>query len=147
MKRLTEFGEGIPMDSPIEALRALPHRPWDMDIEGINSILILPAEDGEELHDSGYRCMDFVACSHERAHCLLSGCSDVIHIGGISGFNNPDWVNQPKGKRAKTASWSIDCLPRNGLLRLFSHNGELIVGTALSSFEVMTNNGLDPQEM
>lgn len=132
MKHVTEFSAGIPVDSPIKELRLLPHREWLEDIEGITSILIMPQTKKYGLHDSGYRCMDFAACHYETAHCLLSGCSDVINLGGIGGFNNPNWLQDHE---TFAGNWSIDCLPNNGLLRIFAHK-EIRVGVAISSFEI-----------
>lgn len=37
------------------------------------------------LHDSCFRCMDYVAVVKNEAVCRLSGCSDVLHIEGIGG--------------------------------------------------------------
>ena len=132
MTHITEFGEGINRDSPVKALRELPSRKWGQPVEGITSILILPQTKKFGLHDSGYRFMDFVACNKGTAYCLLSGYSDVAHLGGIGGFNNPNWVND---KIVNRGNWSIDCLPGNGLLQIFA-NADLSVGEALSSFEI-----------
>lgn len=69
-----------------------------------------------------------------KSFCKLSGCSDVIHIDGIGGYGK--WTADrgvptlvpPKG-------WSIDCLKKSKLIRLFS-DGKLRAGRALSSFEL-----------
>ena len=140
MKHITEFSDGIPADSPATELRGLPHRNWQEDIDGISSIIIVPATKRSGLHDSGYRCMDFAACHYGKAYCLLSGCSDVIHIGGIGGYNTDRWMEKDWPRdRAKRASWSIDCLPNSGLLQIFTDCG-LSVGTALSSFEITSRD-------
>jgi hypothetical protein len=68
--------------------------------------------------------MDFAAIKDGEPLCLLSGCSDVVHIGGISAVLRP------------AQSWSIDCLYPSGLMRLFCLDGKLRAGSALSSFEV-----------
>ncbi|MCP4495053.1 MAG: hypothetical protein GY820_48300 [Gammaproteobacteria bacterium] len=130
--KLTDFHKGIDINSPIKELRALPARKGSESIEGIGSIIILPMAKKYGLHRSGYKYMDFVGCADNMAYCRLSGCSDVIHLGGFIGSNNPDWV---KDSRILPGNWSIDCLPGNGLLRIFTHH-ELIIGAALSSFEV-----------
>ena len=142
MKHITEFGEGIPTDSPVTKIRELPDRQWGDEVSGITALVIVPATKRSGLHDSGYRCLDFAAEHFGRLYCLLSGCSDVIHLGGISGYNNKDWVNLPEHERVRRGDWSIDCLPSNGLLRLFSHSGELVVGPSLSSFEVFSTDGM-----
>ena len=89
-----------------------------------DSLVILPLR---TKHDSGYRCLDFVAVRNGKPVCKLSGCSDVIHIGGIgsSYLGKSDLVD-----------WSIDCLPKSGLLRLFAGDAILKDGGALSSFQV-----------
>lgn len=97
-----------------------------------DSIVILPTR---RKHDSGYRVMDFVACLGNEPVCRLSGCSDVIHIDGIGGFG---WAYHKKGDRQVLLprGWSIDCLWKSGLLRLFCSSKTIICGSALSSFEV-----------
>lgn len=108
-------------------LEALPAREWNEDIGEFDSLIILPTK---HLHDSGFWCMDFVAVKGNEPFCRLSGCSDVIHIDGIGGYGewkqNVPTVIPPKG-------WSIDCLKKSKLLRLFS-DGKLKAGRALSSF-------------
>lgn len=80
--------------------------------------------------------MDFVAIKDDTPICLLSGCSDVLHIDGIGGYGN-DWIKQCNGVPTKIdiAGWAINCLPKSGLLRLFC-NSKITVGSALSSFKV-----------
>jgi hypothetical protein len=108
---------------------SLPKREWGEDIGEFDSLIILPTR---HTHDSGYRCMDFVAVKREKAICRLSGCSDVIHIDGIGGFG--EWEGDiptlipPK-------EWCVDCLKKSGLLRIFS-GYKLKCGAALSSFEL-----------
>lgn len=115
-----------------EEFRALPHRKWDEDIGGFDRLVIVPADDGAELHDSGYRLMDFAAVRDGKAICLLSGCSDVLHIGGVGG----SLTERPRRARA----WSIDCLPTSGFLCLFDSvsraSGSMTSGSALSSFDI-----------
>lgn len=112
-------------------LEALPERKWDEEIGEFDSLIILPTK---HLHDSGFWCMDFVAVRGREPFCKLSGCSDVIHIDGIGGYGKWDsrsgvpTLVPPKG-------WSIDCLKKSKLLRLFS-DGKLRAGRALSSFEL-----------
>ena len=48
---------------------ALPHRKWNEEII-CDNIIILPTK---RKHDSGYRCMDFVAVTKNEPICLLSG--------------------------------------------------------------------------
>jgi len=106
---------------------------FDEELE-CTSIVILPLR---RLHDSGYRCMDFVAVNHGKPICRCAGGSDVLHIDGIGGCGQ--WTAQaglplfvkPKG-------WSIDCLRTSGLLQLWPSKAgcNLRIGSALSSFEV-----------
>ena len=121
-----------------EDFEALPGRFWDKDIGEFDALIILPSEQKEELHESGYRFMDFVAVRDNEPICKLSGCSDVIHLDGIGGFGK-NWLEEHKTvpKTIKPSGWNMDCLPVSGLLRLWS-NKKLTVGIALSSFEIFT---------
>jgi len=112
---------------------SLPHRNWDKDVI-CNSLIVLPMR---RMHDSGYRCMDFVAVVENEAICLLSGCSDVIHVDGIGGYGD-DWLKKYGTVPSKIApsGWSIDCLPKSGLLRMWPSSGKILCGSALSSFEM-----------
>jgi len=102
--------------------KALGLRGWNEDIGVFDSLVILPTR---RKHDSGYRMMDFVAVKNNKPICRLSGCSDVVHIGGLIG-------------EGLNSNWSIDCLSKSGLLRLFNGSKKIRVGAALSSFEVFT---------
>jgi len=111
---------------------ALPFR----TVFDFTELVILPQR---RHHDSGYRCMDFVACVNGEAICRMSGCSDVLHINGIGGFGH--WSPySPEGlpKSVPPVAWSIDCLPKSGLLRLFSRHKLSTddASYALSSFEI-----------
>ena len=101
----------------------LPLREWNEEVI-FDSLIILPGK-ARDLHDSGYRCMDFVAVLNKKPICRLSSCSDVIHIDGIGGVR----------RRLPFTGWSIDCLPKSGLLRLFTQ-AKISCGPSLSSFEV-----------
>ena len=75
-----------------------------------NNVVIVPMN---ELHDSGYRCMKFILCTHGDIVGAVSGWSDVVHPNGIGnrGLSN-DWsVTQRIGLR-------IDCLKGSGCVRL-----------------------------
>jgi hypothetical protein len=114
---------------------ALPCREWNEDIGEFNSMVILPKR---KKHDSGYRCMDFVAVKNDNTTlCRLSGCSDVIHIDGIGGYGD-NWLNKytTVPKLIPPSGWSIDCLPKSGLLRIWPSSNKMICGLPLSSFEV-----------
>ncbi|GAG34912.1 unnamed protein product [marine sediment metagenome] len=105
-------------------------------IGNFDSIIILPGR-AKDKHDSGYRCMDFVAVKDNKPMCKLSGCSDVVHVDGIGGYGY-DWLNKYKTvpKTLPVKSWNIDCLPKSGLLRMWCTDYKLCVGAALSSFEL-----------
>lgn len=113
----------------IEEFKELPLRKWRENIGEIDRLIILPTE---EMHDSGFRCMDFVAVQKNIPTFRLSGCSDVLHLGGIGGINNK--LDNIKREVPRVA-WSIDCLPISGLLSVFCDK-TLIAGDALSSFEL-----------
>lgn len=112
----------------------LPCRKWNEDVGEFDSFVILPMR---QLHDSGFRCMDFVAVKGDQPICRLSGCSDVVHLDGIGGYGY-DWLKKygTCPELVPPSNWSIDCLRKSGLLRLFS--GKLVAGEALSSFELYT---------
>ena len=133
----------------------LPCRTYNEDIGLFDTLIILPAsgyktedkktfvsnatkrlrgEPPEFVHDSGYRFMDFVAAKGEHPICRLAGGSDVIHIDGIGGYGEYKDLGIPKLVLPK--SWSIDCLPKSGLLRLFCGDYKLSADAALSSFEI-----------
>lgn len=100
---------------------------YDSGIGKFTSLVILPEK---YMHDSGYACMDFVAIQDRKPICRLSGCSDVLHIGGIM----PSF----------SVAWSIDCLPC-GLLHLFVlGRGSCLEATpALSSFEILFSDDME----
>ena len=90
-----------------------------------DSIVLLPVLP-KEMHDSGFRVMDFVAVDIlDEPICRLSGCSDVLEV---------NWF----ARNAEGERWAIDCLDRSGLLRLFCHNYKIVCNEALSSFQLYT---------
>lgn len=113
----------------------LPSKKWDEIIE-FSSLIILPGR-ARDMHDSGYRCMDFVAVTKNDPQCLLSGCSDVIHVDGIGGYGK-DWFKK-YGTVPQTippSGWSIDCLSKSGLLHMWPGSAKMTCGPSLSSFEI-----------
>ena len=117
---------------------ALPQRNWDENIGEFTSIVIIPGNGRkEDLHDSGYRCMDFAAVREGEAICRLSGCSDVVHVDGIGGYGD-NWVKKYERipDTIPPSGWSIDCLPKSGLLQMWPSSGRMYTGLALSSFEI-----------
>ena len=164
-------GDGIEMnvcEMTVRQLRKFPHREWNEKIV-FTSIIILPARvdllslakfhlrrfaaqilgfqqpeiwEINHLHDSGFRLLDFVACDGEEPICLLSGCSDVVHVDGIGGYGK-DWLHKYNGVPAMIppSGWSIDCLPKSGLLRMWPNTRKMTCGAALSSFEIFAVEG------
>lgn len=116
-----------------EEIENVPSRDWNESVDDFDSLIILPME---EIHDSGYRIMNFVAVTENKPVCKLSGCSDVININGIGGMGK-DWGKRGYPRLVKPESWSIDCLKVSGLFRLFSSQN-LSAGRPLSSFEIFS---------
>jgi hypothetical protein len=119
----------------VKDFRKLKCKGWREDIGKFNSLIILPGY-SKDIHDSGYRCMDFIAVKGSKPICRLSGCSDVIHVDGIGGYGYK-WSEKGQGVplNVEAKGWSVDCLPKSGLLRFFA-DGDLVVDPALSSFSV-----------
>lgn len=118
---------------------ALPRADWKNEIGEVDCLIILPTR---RKHDSGYRCMEFVTIQKSKPTYIVSGCSDVIHLAGIGGqnigehnFNERFLDERIRTRTCPRVSWSIDCLPVSGLLRLFCDK-HLYIGRSLSSFEV-----------
>ena len=105
---------------------------WQEEILA-DCLVILPLR---RVHDSDYRCMDFVAVNKEKM-VRLSGCSDFIHIDGIGGFGF-DWLKHygTCPDAVHPVGWSIDCLKTSGLLRIFASSYKIRCGPSLSSFEI-----------
>lgn len=107
----------------------------NQEIGEVDSLIILPCR---HRHDSGYRCMQFVTVQNGKPTYIVSGCSDVIHLGGICGLYTTDIETYTKRRqegKIPIVDWSIDCLPTSGLLRIFCSK-KIIVGASLSSFEI-----------
>ena len=110
----------------------LRHAEEGENIGMFDSLVILPLA---RCHDSGYRCMDFVAVRGQEPICLLSGCTSVVFINGIGGYGW-NWQNRNDFfLHVAPAGWRLDCLPQSGLLRLFCR-GKLRVRLTVSTFEI-----------
>ena len=74
-----------------------------------SSIIIVPTG---EIHESGYMCMKYILCNNymDEIVGVVGGYCDVMHINGIMAY------------KKEAHSWSIDCLPKSGCLRIFSHS-------------------------
>ena len=90
------------------------------------------------MHESGYRRMNFVAVKNGKPLCRLSGCSDVLHIEGIGGVGLKVISDKPFSYNdlVERKAWSIDCLPKSGLLRMWVNDCDIVCGNALSYFEI-----------
>jgi len=121
-------------DMTREEFENLPCREWNEAVGAFSSLVILPTED---MHDSNFRCMDFIACNGNQALCRLAGGADVIGLDGISGWGK-DWLTKYSGVPTELprVPWAMDCLAESGLLRLFASGHELSCGDSLSSFEI-----------
>lgn len=115
----------------------LPHRKWN-EIIICDSIIVLSTR---RIHESNYRCMDFVAVKDNKPVCLLSGCSDVIHVDGIGGYGD-NWREKYKTipRFIPPSGWSIDCLKKSGLFRMWPSSNKIKCGYALSSFEIFAEH-------
>ena len=103
----------------------LPYRDKDRPIV-FDSLVILPGR-AKDLHNSGYRYMDFVAVIRNCPLCRLSGHSDALHIDGIGSWRRV---------QDTPPNWTIDCLPKSGLLRIWPGPYKMTCGPALSNFEI-----------
>ena len=119
----------------IEEFQAVRRRKWNATTKDFDSLVILPKA---ELHDSGYRLMDFVACKDGLPVIRLSGCSDVLNINGIGGYGK--WMRKVP-TYIPPIDWSVDCLPKSGLLRLFCSR-TLTAGRALSSLSIYATKSI-----
>lgn len=120
-----------------EAVPELSAKQWREHVKDFDSLVILPRR---RLHDSGYRCMAFVACKGDEPIVKLGGGSDVIHIEGIGGYGY-NWLARyiTVPQLVKPVSWSVDCLKTSGLLRLFAHENLIADGHGFSSFELYSD--------
>lgn len=97
------------------------------------SIVIIPTN---EVHESGYMCMEFVAVDeYGEPMFKMGGYSDVLHLDGIGGYG--DWHG--RGTRlpdlVKPKGWFFDCLPC-GYIRLMCKGG-MKYGGGVSDFEII----------
>lgn len=122
-------------DMSVGDFQRLPSRSsFDMDIGRFSTLVLLPTEN---LHDSGYRCMDFVAVKDYEPICKLAGGSDVLELDGTSGYGY-NWLQKYSKcpDKVPPKSWKIDCLKRSGLLHMWCQNYDLKAGPSLSSFDI-----------
>lgn len=110
----------------------IPLIEWGENIDELfDGVLIVPTD---EVHDSGYGCMQFVFCHGKEAVKRVCRGSDVLHIDGIGGYGEygDRWLpGVPKFLPVRW--WRIDCTP-NGFLRLFTSKHRIKPGDGLSDF-------------
>lgn len=110
-----------------EDFLALPDIENSASVYRFDSMVVIPAPDGAELHDSGFRFITVVAVVGKEPTFKLTMCSDVLHLDGIGG------LTAVIHKR----NWYVDCLPKSGLFHFWSPGCTLYVeGCGYSSFEV-----------
>jgi hypothetical protein len=123
----------------IEQFKALPEPSsfTNEEIGLIEGLIIMPTNN---LHESGYRLMEFVTIQDGVPTYRVSGCSDVLHIGGIGGYNigrynfdNMDMLIHRE--MMPRIAWKIDCLPISGLVRLFCGK-KMYLGESLSEMGI-----------
>lgn len=104
-----------------------------------DSLIIIPER---YKHESGYICMSFAGCKDDKAVCIMSGGSDVIHFDGIGGYGRW-WKEGSKiPEKILSKAWNIDCIPC-GYLRIFSGNGKITIGSMLSDFEIYADHPIE----
>lgn len=83
-----------------EELLSVPKRKWDKELTDVRAIYIISSN---QIHDSGYQCMDMVAIIGENLDEYVGfGCdTDSLHISKIEDIG-------------------IDVHPNNGCIRLFA---------------------------
>lgn len=134
-----------------EELLAIPFREdWHNEAGPFTAIIIVPLDD---IHESGWRKMDFIGCRGGFPVCRLSGQSDSLSLLGIGGrgrrlrrmgrTGDEDVYNEEEVPQRH--GWQIDCLPTSGLLRLGDDTGTLSVERLLnetdaySTFDLYVN--------
>lgn len=123
----------------IEQYKALPKPSsyTNEEVGLIDGLIILPTE---ELHTSGYRLMEFVTIQDGVPTYRVSGCSDVLHLCGLGGYNigryNYDKMDILLHRNTlPKITWMIDCLPVSGLVRLYCGK-KMYLGDSLSDMGI-----------
>lgn len=97
--------------------------------ELFNEIVIIPTDD---IHECGYRCMQFVFGRNGVYTKRVYRGSDVIHLNGIGGYGE-DYLSLTN--MVPRVAWRIDCTP-NGFLRLFITEPRIKIGSGISDFQI-----------
>ena len=109
---------------------------WKEEVD-CDSVVMIPGL-AKDKHDSGYRCMTFVACSKGNPVCIVSSYSDVICLDGIGGYGYR-WIDEYDKNIPESippSGWQIDCLPKSGLFQIWPSKGKIKIGSELSTLEI-----------
>lgn len=97
----------------------------------LHSFVILPSRTSHEadLHDSGFRKMQFVGVEYITLEILgRFGACDNVSFDGIGGPS----ANTMRG------AWQVECLPGSGLLHVWNNRSIAVNRNTLSTFEPLT---------
>ena len=101
-----------------QELLAVPARKWDEVLKDVRGVFVIPSR---RKHDSGWRCMDFVAeVGEERKLVRFGGYTDAVYFHG--------------------ANFNMDCEMASGLIHIWNRNG-FIVSEDLSSIDFIEVGG------
>ena len=117
-----------------ELMDNIPYKKWEEEII-CTDIIIVPIQ---KKHESGFRIMDYIACQNNKTICKLSGCSDILNLDGIGGYGNDKLKKSTYITNRLPIPWTIDCLNKSGLLRIFIPNYKLFIptGPSVSNMEI-----------
>lgn len=134
-----------------EELLAIPFREDPHNEAGpFTSIVIIPLD---TIHESGWRCMDFIGVRGVFPVCRLSGQSDNLSLLGVGGggrrtqrdLGNGNVAIDEEEATPRPHAWEIDCLQTSGLIHLWDRKSTLSVApllndtAAFSTFDLYTN--------
>ena len=107
------------------------------DLKQFGSIIILPAPEDEELHDSGYRCMWFIPCISGTPIGILRAWSDVINFDGIGGYGKWSERESCNDFKIESKGWTMDCLVKSDLLHIMCNSSYMSIAKPIcSNFEL-----------
>lgn len=112
--------------------------PWDEDIV-CKAFVVLPCSD---LHDSGYRCMEFVPVDAKGIPLgRLSGGTDSVNLEGAGGDEMEDVDGKAYCRYARLVpprGWSVDCLPGSNLLHFWCSGCDIVFKRRHSSLDIIS---------
>ncbi len=101
-----------------QELLAVPKRKWDEELEDVRGVFVIP---NRKKHDSGWRCMDFVAEVGEDLQLVrFGGYTDAVTFHG--------------------SNFHMDCEMASGLVHIWNRN-TFIVTADLSSVDFIEVGG------